>query len=698
MTAEKIVRPYGSWSSPITPALMTDARPAFDYPTSHNGKLYWLESRPWENGRSVVVEKNKQGQVRDLVPAPLSVRSKVHEYGGTPYIVIGNMLYFCLQDDQRIYRINIASEHTAGSEQAIPEPITPAPTETSDSYRFADFCYDKSRNRLICVAEINSPALREPENCIVTISLENASPNSSSTRPSPAREQSVIRLVTGSDFYAYPRVNPAGNRLCWIDWNHPDMPWDSTRLYEAEIYPDGSLGDTVLIVGQNDEADEPAQAIFQPQYSPHGQLHYVSDINNWWNIYRIDTRNTDILNTGTARRPPQPECLCELEAEFATPLWVLGMSTYGFCDDGTLLCCYSQNGQWQLAKISNGQREDIATPYTAISAVHCAGGAGWFIGAAPDREAELVAINPHSYQLSIEQKASPLPIDNGNLSTPVAMQFSPHKQGTNDSNSPQCHGFYYPPCNAQTTGPADEQPPLIVMCHGGPTGATSTGLNLKIQFWTSRGFAVLDLNYRGSTGYGRTYRHQLDGAWGIADIEDVVLATQQLVDRQLADPERLAIRGSSAGGYTVLAALTFTDTFKAGACLYGIGDLETLARDTHKFESRYLDRLVGSYPESQQLYRQRSPVHFTNQLNCPVIFFQGLDDKVVPPQQAVSMVKALREQKIPVAYLPFPGEGHGFRAAQTVQQVFNAELYFYSKVFGFELPESLPAITIDNLP
>ena len=653
------VTPYGSWQSPITAELLTAARPGFDYPSTSNGKLYWLESRPWENGRATIVEKsfgNDTGsQIRDVLPAPLSVRSRVHEYGGTPYIVIGDILYFCLNDDQRIYRLDINSRNT------FPEPVTP-----DNGYRYADFCYDSNRQRLICVCETPTEANSEPENFIASIALNG--------------KQQVVKLVSGNDFYAYPRLSPDGHQLCWISWDHPHMPWDNTQLHLADINTDGSLAKACTVAGDNKEQPE---SIFQPQWSPCGTLHFVSDRNNWWNIYRLNS-------TGGS----QP--VYKMDAEFATPLWVLGMSTYGFLENGTIVCCYSQNGKWQLATITSGQLEKIDTPYSAISAIHSSGNASssnkaWFVGAASNIEPELVSIDLDNKQLQVEQSANALSFDDC-LSQPQAISFATGKNG-----EAFAHSFYYPPCNDVFVASDNEKPPLIVMCHGGPTGSTSTALNLKIQFWTSRGFAVLDVNYRGSTGYGRDYRQQLNGEWGVADIEDVVCGAEHLIVQGLVDPERIAIRGSSAGGYTVLAALTFTDTFKAGACLYGIGDLETLATDTHKFESRYLDQLIGPYPQDREIYQQRSPVHFTDQLNCPVIFFQGLDDKVVPPEQAVTMVKALREKNLPVAYLPFPGEGHGFRKAETICHALEAELYFYSRIFGFEPADSIEPIIIDNL-
>jgi dipeptidyl aminopeptidase/acylaminoacyl peptidase len=389
------------------------------------------------------------------------------------------------------------------------------------------------------------------------------------------------------------------------------------------------------------------------------------------------------------------------------------MSTYGFCEyagEMTLICCYSQNGNWSLARktlrspaVSHEPAKTplttIATGYTQLSDIYCNGNSAWLVGAAPRIGSELTEYNVETEQLERITAVNALPFDKQYLSEPTDISFKPAENGLSqpDASVPQAHGFYYPPQNPDYNGEPDTLPPLIVICHGGPTGATSTALNLKLQYWTSRGFAVLDINYRGSTGYGRHYRQQLHGSWGVSDVADVVAGAKHLIEQQLVDPDKIAIRGSSAGGYTVLAALCFYDLFKAGACLYGIGDLETLAKDTHKFESRYLDTLIGPYPEQRPIYQQRSPIHHVDKLHCPVIFFQGLDDKVVPPEQALTMTQALRDKHLPVAYLPFEGEGHGFRKSETVKRALEAELYFYGKIFSFPTDKSLPEIHIDNL-
>jgi dipeptidyl aminopeptidase/acylaminoacyl peptidase len=639
----KKIAPYGSWPSPITAKLVASASPGIALPSLNKGNInfdciYWLESRPDEAGRNTVVRKDREGQHSDLIPAPYSARSRVHEYGGACYVVVDDALYFVNQADQRIYRIDTVRP------DAKPEALTAGDA----GYRFADFDYDQRHHRLICVCEQHGKKSTAPNNFISAISL--------------SAPHDVVPLVFGEDFYAYPRLNPDGTQLTWLSWNHPSMPWYDSELWEASVDESGAITHTVKIAGGVDEA------IFQPQWSEDGQLYFVSDRNGWWNIYRRED------NGETA-------AVTSLDAEFATPLWSLGMSCYTFCGPQHIVCCYTQDGSWQLTsvEISTNQIKHIDSPYTEISALVSRGQLAWFIGASSEAGNELVRLNIRSGDLDPIHSFSP-PCASSMLSQPQSISY----QTTNDEQS---HAFYYPPYNDNYDAEENDRPPLIVICHGGPTGATSTGLNLKIQFWTSRGFAILDINYRGSTGYGRRYRELLDGDWGVSDVADVVMGAQYLVEHKLVDPNKIAIRGSSAGGYTVLAALVFYDIFKAGASHYGIGDLETLARDTHKFEAQYLERLIGPYPEQADLYRDRSPVHHTDKLNCPIIFFQGLDDKVVPPQQAEAMVEILKKQGLEVAYFPFEGEGHGFRRAENIATALYEELRFYSNIFNFSLIE-----------
>ena len=651
---------YGTWVSPISARQVASAAPAIDTPLINNKSLdngsidsgndgddlYWLEARPEEGGRSAIVRLSANGEKTDVLPAPFSARSRVHEYGGTPYIVVAGILFFCEQSDQRIYRLDTRSK------EVTPEAISPA----NQNLRFADFCFDEIHQRLICVAEQSGEALSEPRNFIAALPINTP--------------YELSELHSGADFYAYPRLSPKGSQLSWISWHHPQMPWQGSELWLADLTNEGLLASPEKIAGGCDES------IFQPQWSPDGELYFVSDRSEWWNIYRC-------ASMGEGKNSIEERC--PQQAEFATPLWTLGMSTYGFSENNGLAACYTENGCWYLGLIKNNTQKTIPLdlPFTQISGLISKDHRVWFIGASPSQSGCLVELDTHTGQHKIIHQFAALPIDEGNYSRPQAITFT-------TTNSEQAHGFYYPPCNAAySQNTLDEKPPLLVLCHGGPTGATSTGFNLKIQFWTNRGFAVLDVNYRGSTGYGRAYRQALDSAWGIKDVDDVVAGAQHLIKQGLADPQRIMIRGGSAGGYTVLAALAFHDLFKAGASYYGIGDLETLARDTHKFESRYLDTLVGPYPAEQALYQQRSPINHIDKLNCPVIFFQGLDDRVVPPQQAEAMVESLEKKGLKVKYVPFSGEGHGFRQAENTERALLEELQFYSEVFGFSLPTSV---------
>ncbi len=650
---------YGSWPSPVSAKLLAGASTSVGQPSYDDGSIYWIESRPMENGRNTVMEKNRHGVVREVLPKPLSVRSTVHEYGGKAYLVKRGILYFCLEDDQRIYQLDIHGDSVE------PIPLTPEPAGPDTSLRFADLHFDSHRNRLVCVCEDHRATL-EPENYIAAVVL----PAETAVR-APAIED-IEKLVSGDDFYAYPRFSPDGRQLCWLSWNHPDMPWDNTLLWLADIDSTGKPANHRPIAGGNDTS------IFQPQWSPGGDLYYVSDQNNWWNIYRYN-------RSGNATR------VCAREAEFATPLWTLGMSTYGFLSPNLVFCCYTENGHWKLATIDIAGEEFTPVPsdFTHVSNIYCCDGKTYFAAGSPKRSPVIACYRAETAAIELIAGDVPPPVDSRYFSEPDYFRFP-----TTEGHS---HLLYYPPTNPDYCAGEKERPPLVVLCHGGPTGMSAPELNFKIQFWTSRGFAVADINYRGSTGFGRKYRNSLHYQWGIADVEDAVNGAQFLVERGLADADKTLIRGGSAGGYTVLAALAFKDYFKAGACLYGIGDLETLARDTHKFESRYLNKLVGEYPMERAIYQQRSPINHAENISCPVIFFQGLEDKVVPPQQTVGMADALREKRLPVACLLFEGEAHGFRKAETIEKSLQAELYFYATLLDFPVPDDCPAIEIDNL-
>ncbi len=624
----KTAKPYGSWPSTLSAELITRAAPGLNFLQSHGERLFWVESRPWEAGRNVIMCREGDGSTRDLLPAPFSHQSRVHEYGGMAYAMDDSHLYFVNAADQRIYQLALAQDKQ-------PVAITAAGS------RFADLVIDQARQQLIAVCETHHDN-REPENTLVSIVLADGS---------------LSTLVSGADFYAFPRISPDSKQLCWIEWQHPNMPWDSTQLWLAN-FSDGGLSDKMLVAGADNN-----EAIFQPQWSPDNQLYFVSDKNNWWNIYRIENGS---------RQP-----VLEIEAEFATPLWQFGMTSYDFIDADTIACVYTKNGIWHsgFIDIQSGQLNTIESQYSSMQAVTCHQDKLYLVAGAAALPSELISISRQAKVTSIYSPAT-IALAPENLSEPQSILFASGRD-----NQP-VHAFYYPPTNANYCGIEGELPPVIALCHGGPTGATDSGLNLKLQYWCNRGFAVVDINYRGSTGFGRAYRHSLAGAWGIADVEDTQHAIRYLTEQQMIDPQRCLIRGGSAGGYTVLSALTFTDTFQAGASLYGIGDLETLAKDTHKFESRYMDSLIGPYPERRDIYLQRSPIHHAEGLNCPVIFLQGLEDKVVPPNQAEMMVKLLEEKGIKVAHVTFPDEGHGFRKANNIIHAMESELAFYRDVFN----------------
>lgn len=617
--------PYGHWPSPITTELLTAQGVRISEPYAVGNCLYWLESRPQEKGRTALVCESN-GVRSDLLPAPHSIRTRAHEYGGAPYLATEQAIFYVLDSDQRIYCFDMA--------QAETHTLTP-----EGDYRYADFCYDAARERLIVVREDCTKDAHHPVSSIIALDLTNSA---------------IEILAQSADFYSNPRLSPRGNQLSFLRWDHPNMPWDGTECVVAELNVQGAITNTAVIAGGEQES------IFQPQWSTAGELFFVSDRSNWWNIYRWDGLTSHVV--------------CSTPAEFATPQWVFGMSCYGFLSNEEILCCFSQQGFWQLGliNISSGTLTTIESDFRDISSIHCHNGEGYCIAASNDQGAQLWR---YADGKVVPLTTSAQAINTDFIAAPQALEFPTH-----DGES--VHGFFYAPTNPDIEQPSGQLPPLLVMCHGGPTGATESSLNFKIQFWTSRGFAVFDVNYRGSTGYGRQYRDRLKNNWGITDVIDVCSGVDYLIAQGLVDKNKVAIRGSSAGGYTVLAALTFSDSFKAGASLYGIGDLEALARDTHKFEAHYLDSLVGEYPVQQAVYHQRSPINHIEKLNCPVIFFQGLQDKVVPPAQAEAMVDALQKKGIQTKYITFEEEGHGFRQAQNIQRALNEELAFYLTVFS----------------
>ena len=670
-----LLQPYGTWASPISAATIAAQGLRLSAVAVDGGDIYWIEGRPQEGGRNVIVRRRADGTTADVVPHGFNVRSRVHEYGGGAYVVSHGSVYFSNFGDQRVYRV--------ATEGGDPAPITPErpagerPVVGADlqvgPWFYADFSVDPRRDRLVCVREDHSGD-GEAVTTLVSLSLDDVS----------AGEV----IASGYDFYSTPRVSPDGSRLCWLSWRHPNMPWDGTELWVADVTAAGTLTAARLVAGG------PEESIYQPGWAPDGSLYFASDRSNWWTLYRIGSMDSHAAADApevVLKDPPA-------DAEVGRPQWVFGTATWVFAGESRMLAAYTQRGHWHLADVNTrtGEWRRIETdlePHDWMAAdANAALPQAVLVAASSTRSDSVVRLDLDSAHTEVLRSSSSLELDPGDVSRPRQIEFP-------TADGEVAHAIYYAPSNANAIGPADERPPLIAISHGGPTAATNATFDLKIQYWTSRGFAVLDVNYRGSSGYGRRYRNALRRNWGIADVADMVHAARHMVETGAADPSRMVIRGGSAGGYTTLAALTFhPGVFTAGASYYGVSDVEVLAQDTHKFESRYLDRLIGPYPEARDEYRSRSPIHFVDRLACPVILLQGLEDRVVPPNQSEMMAAAACAKGLPVAYLTFAGEQHGFRKAETIVRSLEAELYFYGVVFGFTPSGTLPGIAIDNRP
>ena len=659
----KKISPYGSWRSPITADAIVAGVIGLGQIQLDGDDIYWVEQRPAEAGRNVVVRRRAGGGIEDVTPPGYNARTRVHEYGGGAFLVHQGTVWFANFKDQRLYRRDPGQP---------PVAITPA-----KDIRHADLVLDERRNRLIAVREDHSTGSTWAVNAIVSLpnspSPSGGEPGSS---PSPARgggQGGGLTLVEGNDFYSTPRLSPSGSHLAWLTWNHPNMPWDGTELWVAALTDDGALMTPRKVAGGERES------IFQPTWSPDGVLYFVSDRSNWWNLYRW--QGQDI------------EPVVQLPAELGTTSWLFGMSTYAFESERRIVCQVRSNGLARLVTVDPHDKrvQDLETPYTALAPyIQARAGLAFTIAGSPTEMPALIAVDLNDGRVDVIRRSGEVPVASTYLSMPEAIEF-PTEGGVT------AHAFFYPPVNPDYEAPAGELPPLIVYVHGGPTGSVSNALDLGDQFWTSRGFGYLVVNYGGSSGYGRDYRQRLNGQWGVVDVNDSVNGARYLVDRGLADGNRVAITGGSAGGYTVLRALTSTHYFKAGASHYGISDLEVFHSDTHKFESMYDQGLIGRWPEERHIYRERSAIHYLDRITAPVILFQGLEDKIVPPNQAELIVDALRKKGLPVAYIPFEGEQHGFRIAKNIKRALEAELYFYSQVFGFELADSVEPVPIDNL-
>ncbi|KPK90474.1 MAG: peptidase [Anaerolineae bacterium SM23_ 63] len=647
MTPSEIA-PYGSWRSPITPDFITSLRGIPTEIQLSGDDIYWLEMRPQEAGRYVIMRRAADGSINDMTPADFNVRTRVHEYGGGSFTVHGDVIYFSNFSDQRLYRLE---------SDRPPQPITPEP-DVPVGLRYAECQVTGEGSLIICVHERHGKS-GDVTNELVVLPTDGSQP--------------PWVIADGHDFFSSPRISPDGDQLAWLTWDHPQMPWDGSELWAATLLSDGTLSDIRKVAGGSEES------IFQPEWSSDGHLHFISDRTGWWNLYKES--DGEVI------------ALAPIEADLGVPQWQFGFSRYAFLADGRVACVYNLDGIHHLGSIASdeGKIRPLETPLTSITFLRSnEDDVLYFVGGNFQQFPALLRMEVNTREIETVYRPPGEMIDPGYLSIPESIEFP-----TEDGLS--AYALFYPPTNRDYIGPPDELPPLLVFSHGGPTSVAPTFLQSAIQYWTSRGIALVDVNYGGSTGYGRSYRNRLKGKWGVVDTADCVAAARYLVEQGRVDGEKLAIRGGSAGGYTTLAALTFYDLFTAGASYYGVADVEALAIDTHKFESRYLDSLIGPYPEAKDLYYSRSPIHFTEQLSCPVIIFQGLEDLVVPPGQADLMVDALRAKGLPYAYLAFEGEQHGFRRAETIQRCLKAELYFYSRIFGFDLADPVEPLDIENL-
>jgi dipeptidyl aminopeptidase/acylaminoacyl peptidase len=636
--------PYGSWRSSIRIDDLVGEVIGLAEPWVDGDDVYWLEGRPTEGGRRVLVRSAADGSTADLTPPPFNVRTRAHEYGGGSYVVAGGVVVFSDFATGRLHRLDPGVE--------IPVPLTP-----EGPWRFADLRADPARRRFYAVREDHGGE-GEAVSTIVAVPLDGGEPTA---------------LVVGPDFVAAPRLSPDGTSLAWLEWDHPDMPWDATRLRVASIAANGTLGEAVLAAGGPDES------IAQPEWSPDGTLHLVSDRSGWWNLYRLVDG-------------PRLEPIAPMEAEFADPAWIFGRSSYGFLPDGAIVAAARAAGRDHLFRIEPDHLVgEVDTPFTELDSLRVGAHGVVALAGTPVDPTVVTRLDPTTLApAGVLRRATDLALDGACLARPESISFA-------SADGRTAHALFYRPTNPDHVAPEGERPPLVVRMHGGPTANASTGLDLTIQLLTSRGIAVVDVDYGGSTGYGREYRRQLDGRWGIVDVDDCCAAARFLAERGDVDPARLAIEGGSAGGYTTLAALAFRETFAAGISFFGVCDLEALARDTHKFESRYLDRLVGPYPAAAAVYRERSPIHALDAITAPVLVLQGLDDRIVPPAQAEAIVTALAASGVPYAYLPFAGEGHGFRGATAVRRSLEAELSFLAQVFGFDLTDEIEPVEVVGL-
>lgn len=640
-------RPFGTWPSPITAERAARASVRLSEPHADAEVTTWLEARPSEAGRYVVVRSGTGGQPEDVTPPGFSARTRVHEYGGGSYAVAGRTTYFANDDDQRLYRQDAVGP---------PEPLTAEPSRPR-GLRYADLAVSPSGEHIACVRE-NHEGEGMPTNELVVIGADGSGPTT---------------VAAGRDLYAFPRWSPDGSRLAFITWDLPHMPWDGTELYVLDLAPSGNAARRV--------AGGTSESIYQPSWGVDGRLYFVSDRTGWWNLY-------------VEADDGPPTNLTPVEAEFGVPMWVFGTSTHAFLPDGRIVCTYRSRGLHHLAVLDPANREmlDLDLPYAFIDEyVSVSGQRLVFIGGGPTTPPEVVSVDFSSRAVEVLRASDALELDPASMSVPEPISFP-----TTEGETAYAH--YYPPTSPDVVAPEGEAPPLLLHVHGGPTSEASSELDLEVQFFTSRGFAYADVNYRGSTGYGRAFRERLYGRWGELDVDDAVAAARHLAEEGLADPNRLLIAGGSAGGWTTLCALTFRDVFAAGTSYFGVSDLEAFVETTHKFESGYIDLLVGPWPDAADLWEERSPVRHADRLSRPLLLLQGEEDQVVPPSQAEVIVEALERRDLPYAYLLFEGEQHGFRKAEHIVRSLEAELTFYGRVLGFEPADDLPLLEIRHLP
>ena len=654
MTLSKREAAYGSWKSPITAELIATQSLSPSEVAVDGDDVYWLEVRQGERGRHALMRRTSDGTVSEVLPAPgegrptYSARSLVYGHGGGSFAVSESLIVFVnhatgAQPDQRLYRMNPGR---------TPVPVTP---ETGGKHRFGDLLIDRTRNRAVCVREDwRNLKDGQPRTTLVAVELDG-------------RKQTV--LTEGRDFYSSPSLSPNGRRLAWLAWDYPNMPWDGCELWVADVDEEGALQHPRLVAGGSTES------IFQPQWSPQGELYFVSDRDNWWNLYRLQGRGVVPV--------------LERKAEFGTAQWSLGMSPYAFLSPRHVVCAFNEQGVWKLGRLDVvlGQFAELPTPYTDVAQVRGGFATAYFVGGGPEHPTSVVRLDMESGKTQVLQSASRRPEE----LTPYLSRCEPMHYPTTELG--EAHAWYYPPTNPDHSAPAGEKPPLLIMSHGGPTGASSTRLDWTIQYFTSRGFAVVDVNHRGSTGYGRDYRLSLYGNWGVMDVDDCANAALRLVQEGKVDARRLAARGSGASGYTTLALLTFRDILRCGTSHGGIANLELLVESSEKFEAHYLEQLIGLLPESKQLLQERSPsFHLENVKRSPILFFQGKQDAWAPPQHTELMVRKLRANGVPTAMLLTEGDP---RSGGELERALKAELSFYSRVMGFSTAEPLEPVVLE---